>query len=177
MRALANEPVLQMLETRPAQYAVVARMTPSLKRVLGGLRYERLNLRWEIAEFEHRASDWRPARRCIVARRDRSRPNLVYLGALPLPSLVHHPAIDASGSVAFLRRPRRDGTAYLRTPRGLRAAEDSHPCLCGQCSLLGNSSAGLQFGDCFPAEVSARGLAKLDFKFKQTATQAILAAR
>jgi hypothetical protein len=62
-------PVLEMLEARPAQYAVVARMTPSLKRALGGLHYERLNPRWEIAEFEHRASDWPRARRCIVARR------------------------------------------------------------------------------------------------------------
>jgi Transposase DDE domain group 1 len=62
-------PVLEMLEARPAQYAVVARMTTSLKRVLGGLRYERLNPRWEIAECEHRASDWPRPRRCIVARR------------------------------------------------------------------------------------------------------------
>jgi Transposase DDE domain group 1 len=63
------QPVLEMLEARPAQYAVVARMTPSLKRALGGLHYERLNPRWEIAEFEHRSSDWPRARRCIVARR------------------------------------------------------------------------------------------------------------
>jgi Transposase DDE domain group 1 len=62
-------PVLEMLEARPAQYAVVARMTASLKRALGGLRYERLNPRWEIAEFEHRVSDWPRSRRCIVARR------------------------------------------------------------------------------------------------------------
>jgi len=62
-------PVLDMLEARPAQYAVVARMTPSLKRALGGLRYERLNARWEIAECEHRPGDWRQARRCVVARR------------------------------------------------------------------------------------------------------------
>jgi Transposase DDE domain group 1 len=62
-------PVLEMLEARPAQYAVVARMTPSLKRALGGLRYERFNRRWEITEFEHRAHDWPKARRCIVARR------------------------------------------------------------------------------------------------------------
>lgn len=62
-------PVLEMLEARPAQYAVVARMTAPLKRVLQGLRYERLNSRWEIAEFEHRASDWPRSRRCIVARR------------------------------------------------------------------------------------------------------------
>src|SRR5713226_4002343 len=62
-------PVLEMLEERPAQYAVVARMTAPLKRALGGLRYERLNPRWEIAECEHRTSEQAPARRCVVARR------------------------------------------------------------------------------------------------------------
>lgn len=62
-------PVLDMLEQRPAQYAVVARLTSSLKRKLGGLRYQRLNPRWEIAEFEHRPADWPHARRCVVARR------------------------------------------------------------------------------------------------------------
>ena len=62
-------PVLDMLEARPAQYAVVARMIPSLKRALKGLRYEAVNPRWEIAEFEHRPHDWPHARRCIVARR------------------------------------------------------------------------------------------------------------
>lgn len=62
-------PVWEMLEARPAQYAVVARMTPSLKRALGGLRYQRLKARWEIAEFEHRPADWRQVRRCVVARR------------------------------------------------------------------------------------------------------------
>ena len=62
-------PVLDMLEARPAQYAVVARMIPSLKRALKGLRYEAVNLRWEIAEFEYRPHDWPHARRCIVARR------------------------------------------------------------------------------------------------------------
>jgi hypothetical protein len=62
-------PVLEMLEARPAQYAVVARMIPSLKRVIKGLRYEPMNPRWEIAEFEHHPHDWSQARRCIVARR------------------------------------------------------------------------------------------------------------
>jgi hypothetical protein len=62
-------PVLDMLEARPAQYAVVARMTAPIKRALGGLRYQRLNPRWEIAEFEQQASDWPQARRCVVARR------------------------------------------------------------------------------------------------------------
>lgn len=62
-------PVLEMLEQRPAQYAVVARMTPSLKRKLGSLAYQRLNARWEIAECEHHPTGWPQARRCIVARR------------------------------------------------------------------------------------------------------------
>jgi hypothetical protein len=62
-------PVLDMLETRFAQYAVVARMVPSLKRALKGLRYEPMSPRWEIAEFAHRPHDWAHARRCIVARK------------------------------------------------------------------------------------------------------------
>jgi hypothetical protein len=62
-------PVLDMLEARPAQYAVVARMTAGLKRKLGGLRYERCNPRWEIAELELRPHGWSQARRFIVARR------------------------------------------------------------------------------------------------------------
>jgi hypothetical protein len=62
-------PVLETLEQGRAQYAVVARMTAPLKRVLGGLRYQRLNPRWEIAECEHRVAERAPVRRCIVARR------------------------------------------------------------------------------------------------------------
>ena len=62
-------PVLDMLETRFAQYAVVARMVPSLKRALKGLRYEPMSPRWEIAEFEHRPHGWIHARRCVVARK------------------------------------------------------------------------------------------------------------
>src|SRR5438876_3394685 len=62
-------PVLDMLEARLAQYSVVARMVPSLKRALRGLRYEPMNPRWEIAEFEHRTHGWSHARRCIVARK------------------------------------------------------------------------------------------------------------
>jgi Transposase DDE domain group 1 len=62
-------PVLEMLEARPAQYAVVARMIPSLKRELRGLDYVAMNRHWEIAEFEHHPHDWSQARRCIVARK------------------------------------------------------------------------------------------------------------
>jgi hypothetical protein len=37
--------------------------------MLGGLHYERLNARWEIAEFEHRLTGWPSAGRCVAARR------------------------------------------------------------------------------------------------------------
>jgi hypothetical protein len=63
------QPVLEMLEQRPAHYAVVARLTSAFRRVLGGLRYDRLNARWEIGELEHRLAGWTTARRCVVARR------------------------------------------------------------------------------------------------------------
>jgi hypothetical protein len=44
-------------------------MTTSLKRKLGGLAYQRMNPRWEIAECEHKPTGWPQSRRCIVARR------------------------------------------------------------------------------------------------------------
>ena len=62
-------PVLDMLEARPAQYAVVARLTSGLKRKLGGLRYEQSNPLWQIAELEHRPEGWSRARRFVIARR------------------------------------------------------------------------------------------------------------
>jgi hypothetical protein len=62
-------PVLDILEARPAQYAVVARLTTGLKRKLGGLRYEQSNPLWQIAELEHRPQGWSRARRFVIARR------------------------------------------------------------------------------------------------------------
>src|SRR5213594_1910775 len=62
-------PVMERLEVRPAQYAVVARLTQAFKRLLPGLRYESVNPRWEMAEFEHRPHGWPQARRFVVARR------------------------------------------------------------------------------------------------------------
>ena len=62
-------PVFQGLEVRPAQYAVVARLTQAFKRLLPGLPYESVNRHWEMAEFEHRLHGWPQARRFVVARR------------------------------------------------------------------------------------------------------------
>jgi hypothetical protein len=62
-------PVLEILEARATQYAVVARLTQAFKRLLPGLRYEPVNRQWEMAEFEHRPLGWPQARRFVVARR------------------------------------------------------------------------------------------------------------
>src|SRR6266481_6404159 len=62
-------PVFAALEARPAQYAVVARLTPAFKRLLPGVSYEPVNRKWEMAEFEHRPHGWPQARRFVVARR------------------------------------------------------------------------------------------------------------
>jgi Transposase DDE domain group 1 len=63
------QPVMEILEARPAQYAVVARLTQAFKRLLPGLRYESVNRLWEMAECEHRPHGWPQARRFVVARR------------------------------------------------------------------------------------------------------------
>jgi len=77
-------PVFDALESRPAEFAVVARMTPALQRLLPGLRYRRVNRDWEMADFEHRPQSWSQARRFVVARRflsaEEKQPTLFALG-------------------------------------------------------------------------------------------------
>jgi len=63
------DPVFVALEAQPAQYAVVARLTTGLKRLLPGLSYHSVNRHWEMAEFEHCLHGWPQARRFVVARR------------------------------------------------------------------------------------------------------------
>jgi Transposase DDE domain group 1 len=65
----AGNPVFDALESRPAEYAVVARMTSALQRLLPGLRYAQVNRDWEMADLEHRPYSWSRARRFVVARR------------------------------------------------------------------------------------------------------------
>jgi len=62
-------PVLEALEARPTQYAVVGRITSAFRRSLPGLHYEAVNRDWEMADFEHRPHAWPQARRFVVARR------------------------------------------------------------------------------------------------------------
>lgn len=62
-------PVFEILESRPTQYAVVARLTPAFRRLLPGLRYEPANRDWEITDFQHCPHGWKKARRFVVGRR------------------------------------------------------------------------------------------------------------
>jgi hypothetical protein len=77
-------PVFDALESRPADYAVVARMMPSLKRLLPGLRYAPVPGGWEMADMEHRPHGWSRTRRFVIARRflstDEKQPSLFTLG-------------------------------------------------------------------------------------------------
>src|SRR5438552_9469109 len=62
-------PVLEMLESQNAQYAVVARLTTTCQRRLPGLRYESVNRQWEASEMAYQALGWPRPRRLVVARR------------------------------------------------------------------------------------------------------------
>jgi Transposase DDE domain group 1 len=94
-------PVLDILEARPAQYAVVARLTSGLKAKLGGLRYEHCNPVWEIAELELKPHGWARARRFVVARRlieaTESEPTLFNLGRYLYRSWVTNLTLTPAG--------------------------------------------------------------------------------
>ena len=79
-----GNPVFDALDSCPAQYAVVARMTSGVQRWLPGLRYTQVNRDWEMADFEHRPQGWSQARRFVVARRflaaEETQPTLFTLG-------------------------------------------------------------------------------------------------
>jgi hypothetical protein len=75
---------LAWLEAHRAQYAIVARLTPSLKRRLLGLRYTPLSDHWAVAETAYHGSSWPGPRRIIAVRKrlsDRDpQPTLFALG-------------------------------------------------------------------------------------------------
>ena len=94
-------PVLDMLEARPVEYAVVARLTTGLKRILSGLRYENCNPIWRIAELEYKPFGWSKSRRFVVARRQieptEPEPTLFNLGHYLYRAWVTNLPLTASG--------------------------------------------------------------------------------
>jgi hypothetical protein len=110
-------PVLEVLETRPAQYAVVARMTQAFKRLLLGLRYESVNRQWEMAEFDHRPHGWPHPRHFVVARRfipaEEAETTLNHHGPLHVSCLGDQYESDSGRRLALLRRTGCDGATDL----------------------------------------------------------------
>jgi hypothetical protein len=115
-------PVLEILEARPAQYAVVARLSQALKRVLPGLRYESVNQHWEMAEFDHRLHGWPQARHFVVARRyipdDEAETTLFTMGRYMYRAWVTNMDLTAVGIWRFY-----DGRAAME-PRICELRED-----------------------------------------------------
>ena len=133
-------PVFDALESHSAEYAVVARMTPSLKRSLTGLRYSSVNRDWEMAELQLRPQSWSRARRFVVARRllsaDERQPTLFALGRYAYRAWVTNLSSHPSRRLAFLRCARGHRTSHRRAAGRLCATQNSHPLLPRQCLFL-----------------------------------------
>ncbi len=115
-------PVFQALEARPAEYAVVARLTQVFRRLLPGLRYEPVNRNWEMADFEHRSLGWPKPRRFVVARRfiseEEAQPTLFALGRYVYRAWVTNLSLTPAGVWYFY-----DGRAAME-PRIGELRED-----------------------------------------------------
>lgn len=115
-------PVLEMLEARAAQYAVVARLTQAFKRLLPGLGYKSVNQQWEMAEFEYRPHGWPKPRRFVVARRfvpeEESQTTLFTLGRYMYRAWVSNMNLTPAGIWHFY-----DGRAAME-PRICELRED-----------------------------------------------------
>ena len=115
-------PVLEMLDARAAQYAVVARLTQAFKRLLPGLVYKSVNQQWEMAELEYRPHGWPEPRRFVVARRfipeEESQTTLFTLGRYMYRAWVSNMNLTPAGIWHFY-----DGRAGME-PRICELRED-----------------------------------------------------
>jgi Transposase DDE domain group 1 len=115
-------PVFQALEARPAEYAVVARLTPAFRRLLPGLRYAPVHRNWEMADIEHRSLGWPKPRRFVVARRfiseEETQPTLFALGRYVYRAWVTNLSLTPAGVWYFY-----DGRAAME-PRIGELRED-----------------------------------------------------
>jgi hypothetical protein len=116
------DPVFEKLEARCAEYAVVARLTPGLKRLLPGLRFAPANALWECAEGEFSAHGWRQTRRIVAARRameeEDPQPTLFAMGRYVYRAWVTNLALTPAGVWHFY-----DGRAAME-PRIHELRED-----------------------------------------------------
>lgn len=82
--AFYSHATLAWLEAHGAEYAIVARLTRSLRQRLGGLRFHPVDGRWALADFDYQPGAWPQKRRFIAVRRrlrtDEPQPTLFALG-------------------------------------------------------------------------------------------------
>ncbi len=171
-------PVLEILEARAADYAVVARLTQAFKRLLPGLRDESVNRQWEMAEYKYCPHGWPKARRFVVARRfipaEEPQSTLFTLGRYMYRAWVTNMDLTPSGVWHSLRWACRHGTSNLRIESRLRPPQDSHFVLRAQRDIHVDRPACLQLGHCFPADLPGGILAEPDAS--KASIQAVLAA-
>lgn len=67
--AFFDQKILDFLEGKCISYAIVSKMTSSIKNRIGGLRYRRYGSGLEAASFMFRPPTWKKTRRFIVIRR------------------------------------------------------------------------------------------------------------
>lgn len=120
------DPVLNTLETHRADYAVVARLTKGLRRLLPALRYEMTNPYWACAEGEFRAPGWPHARRIVAARRlveeHDPQPTLFAMGRYVYRAWITNLALTPAGVWHFYdgRAAMEPRICELRQPFALR---------------------------------------------------------
>lgn len=81
--------VLPLLEQNRISYAIVARVSRPIQRLLGGLRYHEFKKGWEAAEFQYQPHRYRP-HRFIVVRRPRPEKNSNQLTLFTLKKHAYH---------------------------------------------------------------------------------------
>ena len=67
--AFYDDAFLTEVENHDTHYAVVSHIRQPLRRLLAGLKYQRVNADWEMAECEYQAHTWLEPRRHVVSRR------------------------------------------------------------------------------------------------------------
>ena len=158
-------PVLEALEQRSIQYAIVARMTSGLRRLLPGLHYESVNSDWEMADFEHRSHGWPRARRFCVARHfvpdQEAQSTLFALGRHVYRVWVTNMNLTPAGIWHFY-----DDRAAME-PRGelredFRLAKYPQSILCCERVLPGDHSSRIQSRHSIPTKLPSGILAKTD---------------
>jgi hypothetical protein len=98
-----------------------------------------MNLRWEIAEFDHHPQDWPQTRHCIVARKRIEEtdpgPTLFTLERYVYRAWHANLPLTPTGVWHFYEGRAAMEPRHPRRLRRLRVEEDSHLCLCGQRTL------------------------------------------